>query len=282
MVDAVLSRGGTSASIPLVSDGASLVTARDIGKPTLKTHATGSEEPRSQDYQNAQDVWTVTGVLTGSDAYSTAVTLAEDIIKPQLDSPLELDLSALENRGTYDVVPNGESALTLTYAPGRLNIVGVQVSLAVVANAYGGSQSTTEPRTPPSGDGIRVARGDTTVDLTVDIAVTRTVGRGSIELNPNTAELPVAIDENAPATDTFEISGVLLDSSLDAVTLEERILRERLGDSSLTLSFLGETYGLKEYDVVPVGSQAGRTAITAGAKDEVRVPTLELRTVTDS
>ena len=284
MVDVTLSRsGGSSVDVSLFGGGGDLVTARDVGKPTANTHAVGAEDPRHQDYQNASTVWTVAGVLIGSSAYADAKTLAESVIKPRLSNPLTLDASALPSRSTYSVVPASESACTLTYVPGKLDVVGVQLSLAEVDSLNGGTQDSAAAQTPASGRGIRIDRGGTSVDFTVDNAVTRTVGRPGIQLNPATRELPIAIDENAPASDTFELSGVFVTSADSTVqTLEEDIVRPPLGNSTLSLEFLGNEYGLAKYDVVPTGSQSLRTSLSAGQTGIQNVPKMELRTVSNS
>jgi len=284
MVDVTLSRSGASVDISLLGESGNLVTARDVGKPTLKTYEVGAESPRANDYQNASIVWTLAGILIGSSAYADAKTLAEDVIKPRLSGPLTLDASNLPERSTYSVAPASESACTLTYVPGALDVVGVQLSLAEVDSLQGGTQDSTAPGTPSAGSGIRVTRTETSdsVDLTVDNAVTRKVGRPGIQLNPASKDLPIAIDENAPASDTFELSGILLDSAeATAKSLEEDIVKPRLGDTTLSLEFLGNTYGLAQYDVVPSGSQALRTTLSAGDKGMVGVPTMELQTVSN-
>jgi hypothetical protein len=279
---ATLSRNGTSVDIDLVGEGGDLSVARDLGKPNLDVNAVGAENPIHQDYQNAQDVWTVIGFLIGSNAYSDARTLAEDIIKPRLSSALTLDLSDLPERSTYDVVPAGQSACTLTYVPGTVDIVGVQCSLPVVSTVQGGTQNSTAPGSPGSGDGIKLTRTDdsTSVTLSRKLTLTREVGRPELQLNPTNGELPIAIDENAPAADTWQLSGALVSSATaTASTLEADLLRPRLGDAAITLEFLGNQWGLQKYQTIPTGTQSLRTALSAGANGVVDVPTLELQSV---
>jgi len=274
--------GGPSVDVRLFGESGDLTIARDVGKPNQSEYEVGREDPRTQDNQSAQDRWTLTGILLGENAYADARTLAADVVKPRLESPLELDLTAT-GRGTYDVVPAQAEACTLTYVPGDLDVVGAQLSLGLVDTLNGGTQAGTDPTTPPSGSGITLARGATSVTLTADAAVTRTVGRPSIQLNPSSRELPVAIDQNAPASDVWELSGTLLtDAQADAETLAEDIIRARLGSGSLTLSFNGGAYGLAEYQVAPTGSQALRTTANAGEKGVVNVPTIEVRSVDNS
>lgn len=283
MANAVISRGGTSVSVPLLADGDTLAVARDVGKPTVKYHDVGREDPLPADHLNAGDAFTFTGLLHGSSAYSDAKTLAESLIKARATTgtPLQLDLSALPNKGTYDVAPITSSAITLAYAPGRTEMVGVQATLNAVEQTIGGSQTTQTHSSPDAGSGIKLTDGVNPVTLTSDLEVVRKVGRPKGKLNPRPADLPTYIDENAPASDTFEISGELTSGSAeaDATTLEEDLVRSRKGQDALTLHFQSGLFGLDAYDVMPEGSQAVRTVFKAGHKGDVEVPKLALRVV---
>lgn len=280
---ATLTRNGTSVDLDLIGEGRDLVLARDVGKPTSQTHTTGAENPRYQDYQNAQDTFVLTAFLVGSGAYSDAKTLAEDIIKPRLSSALTLDLSALPSRSTYSVVPAPNSACTLSYVPGTVNIVGVQLSLPVVDRVQGGTQTAAGSSSPASGSGVRLTRSDdgTSITLSRDLTLTRTVSRPSLELNPTNSELPIAIDQNEPAQDNWELSGDLVSSSAnsDANTFEEDLIRPRLGDATIELEFLGNQWNLDKYTTAPTESRAIRTSLSAGQKGVMSVPTIQLQTV---
>lgn len=293
MVDVTLSRAGASVDISLFGGGGDLLSARDVGKPTQQVEEVGGKQAaRSRDHSNAQSVWTIAGVLIGQSAYSDAKKLAEDIVVPWMktDKPLSLDLSSLSQRGTYSVVPATKSSCTLTYVPGKLDVVGVQLGLAEVDTVLGKTEDDDDQlplpvSSPGSGRGIRITRQATgdSIDLTVENAVTRKVGRPSIKLNRATRELPVAVDQNKPASDIFELSGVLVSSAhQEAKKLEESIILPPLADSLLSLEFLGNEYGLAKYDVVPVGSQSLRTSINAGQKDIQYINKLELRTIDNS
>lgn len=284
--NATLSRGGTSVDIPLIEDPNTLVMARDIGKPTQKIRDVGREDPVIMDSLNANDNWTIAGILHGSNAYSDAKTLAETIIKPRLSSALTLDLSDLPNKSSYSVVPTLESSLRLTYVPGIRKLVGVQLSLATVDSVANTSsdQNSQSYSSPDSGSGIKLARSSNSVTLTNNLEVTRTVGRPGITLNPNPATLPIAIDQNRPATDRFEISGDLTSSSAEsnATTLEEDVLRQQLGSGDLTLHFLDNLFSLDAYPVTPDGSGAGRTTFQSGQIGQVGVPSLKLRVIEET
>lgn len=286
MVDAVLSRGATSVSIPILGEGGDLAIARDVGKPTAEEYPVGQTSPHVEDNKNASDAWTVTGLLEGPTAYADARTIAEDIIKPRVESgtPIQLDLSALPNRGTYKVAAHTASAATLTYTPGRRQLVGVQLSLSVISDAFGGTQPSVADQSPDAGDGIKLDRNGTSVTLAVDQTLTRKVGRPESQLHEQPADLPRLIDKNAPASDIFELDGALVDgnATANAQTLEETIVRGRLGDDPLTLHFLDNLYGLGAYNVVPNGSQALRTTTDVGETGVVRVPKLALKTVSNT
>lgn len=285
MPDAVLSRDGTSVTIPILAGGGSLAIARDTGKPTASLPAVGRENPRSQDFQNAGESFVVQGLLSGANAYSGAKTLAEDLIKPRAttNTPLQLDLSALPSHTTYDVAPVTDSALTLTYAPGSKQLVAVQLAVSVVRRTIGGSQTSGSTGTPDAGTGIKLERPGTSesVTLTDDLTVTRTVGRPNGKLQPSPSARPIYIDQNKPAVDEWEISASNVPEA-DGVALAEDLVRDRLGQESLELHFLGNLLGLDQYDVFPAGSQAVRYTFQAGATGFVNVPTLKLRTVNNS
>lgn len=288
MADAILSRGNTSVSVPLLSPSRSIAVARDVGKPTLSEYTVGRQDPRARDNLNAADQFTVQGILTDGTAYADAKTLAEDLIKPRATSgtPLQLDLSALPSRGTYDVAPVSDSACTLTYQPGRRDMVGVQLSLSVVAQTFGGSQSGGGTASPDAGDGVKLERSSANASVTLapDLRVERTIGRPDGKLQQRPADLPTYIDQNTPATDVFELTGQFGDANAesDATTLEENIVRTRLGDETLTLHFLDNLYGLDAYDVIPNGSGAVRTVFRTTETGIVRVPTLNLKVVDNS
>lgn len=283
MANAVIKRDTTSVSVPLLADGNSLAVARDVGKPTVDYHDVGREDPLSRDHLNAGDAFTFTGILHGSSAYSEAQTLAESLIKPRATTgtPLQLDLSDLPNKSTYDVAPITNSAVVLSYIPGRIQMVGVDATLNAVNTTFGGSQTAQTHGSADSGDGIKLTDGSNPVTLNSDLEVIRKVGRPKGKLNPRPADLPTYVDKNDPASDIFEISGQLTGANAesDATTLEETLVRSRQGTASLTLHFLDSVFGLSAYDVMPEGSQAVRTVFSAGHKGDVAVPKMALRVV---
>lgn len=283
MAQATLSRGSTSVTFDILGSGGDLLVARDVGKPTAEQSDVGREDPLIRDDLNAGDTFTVLGMLQGSGAYADAKTLAEDLVKPRATTgtPLQLDLSDLPNKGTYDVAPASNAAATLTYAPGRVQMVGVQLQVSAVSTTNGGSLQTQANGTPDAGSGVKIERSGTSVTITDGLEVVRKVGRPNAKLQPTTGDLPILMDEAAPAEDVFEVSGRLggANAESNANTLEETIVRARLGDDTLTLHFLGNEFGLDAYTVHPTGSQAVRTSFSAGQTGEVGVPKLTLRVV---
>lgn len=284
MVTGTLTRGNTSVTFDIIGRGTDLLVSRDVGKPNLNINEVGREDPRAQDYWSALSVWTIIGLLTGDTAYDDAQTLAESIIKPRLSSALQVDLSTITDLSTYDVVPNGASALTLTYQPGERDFVDVQLQLVEIDTVNGGSQEIAATITPDSGTGLKIERpGIDELVIDVDESVTRTVGRPGAEVDRQPSELPRYIDKNAPAEDVFEISAELTGGISESNTLIEDILRPHLGSGALRLHFLSNLYSLDAYDVVPVGSQAARSQVgEAGTTGSIRNPKIALRTVDQS
>lgn len=284
MVSGTITRGNTSVSFDLIETGGSLLIARDVGKPNLNVYERGREDPRTQDYWSALSVWTVVGYLTGTSAYDDAQTLAESVIKPRLDTNtvLELDLSNVTDLGVYDTAPNGASALQLEYVPGERNFVGLQLQLVEVDSVDGGSQTSRATINPDADAGdLKLERpGIAELVFDTDVSVSRSVGRPGAEVDRQPAELPRYVDKNAPAEDVFEISAELTGGISDANTLIEDILRPQLAGGSLRLHFLSNLYSLDAYEVVPIGSQAGRAQVgEAGVTESIRNPVLKLRTV---
>lgn len=282
MANAVLSRGATTVTVPLLAGGNSLALARDVGKPTAEYKSVGREDPLPLDNLNAGDAFTFTGLLHGDSAYADAKTLA-NLIKARATtgSPLRLDISDIPGKGTYDVAPASEGAVALAYVPGRVDMVGVQATLNAVADTFGGDQDAQTHASPDTGSGVKLTDGTSSVTLTSGLEVVRKVGRPDAKLNPRPDDLPTFVDKNDPASDTFEVTAELTGDSAtaDAATLEESLVRPRRGQDSLTLHFQSGLFTLDAYDVLPDGSQALRTVHSTGETDTVSVATLSLRVV---
>lgn len=129
---------------------------------------------------------------------------------------------------------------------------------------------------------ITLDRGGTSVTLTDDLAVRRSVGRPNAELRKiSTEDVPKYIDKNRSASDVFEISGEFTTGTpeADAKTLVEDIIRPPLGYGSLTLTFVNSLYELGSFDVAPIGSRSARVSYSAGETGIVRMDTLSLRVI---
>lgn len=289
MANAVISRtggGSESVTLPLRNTDNGIAVARDIGKPSAKFYSLGREDPKPADHLSAQDSFTVVGELQGSNAYTDAKTLAEDIIKRRPDSSdkVQLDLTDLPSGQTHDVAAVSDRALELTYPPGVRNNVLVTLSVQAVDSVSGGDQTAQSNLTPDSGSGVKLTDGTDSVTITEGLSVDRTTGRGSGSTVSTTNALPSYFDLNKSATDEFEISGQLRGSSAEstAQTLEETLIRARQGTSALKLHFLSNEFGLDAYNVAPTGSQALRTSFAVGETRAVRVETLNLKVVDPS
>lgn len=284
MTDITVSRSGTSVTIEALEDGGgNPLVSRDVGKPNLEVSSVGFEDPITNDSLSSQSLFTVVGRLTGSSAYSDAKTLAESIIKPRLSTgtPVQLDLSNLPNRSTYDTAPSQQQSLVLTYPPGMRNNVQVQLTLQEGENFFGGSLSTQSYGSPDSGSGVKFDDGTNTVTLSSDLEVKRTVGRPATEAKATTNELPDLDDKSDPASDVFELTGQFTgaNSESDTKTLEETIIRQQYGYGELDLHFLDNLYSLDKYPVMPDGSQALRTSFQSADTGVVPLDTLKFRVV---
>jgi hypothetical protein len=130
--------------------------------------------------------------------------------------------------------------------------------------------------------GITLSRGGTSITLTDDLDVSRSVGRPKAELRPVPDEnYPKYIDKKRAAEDVFEISGQFTSSRAerDKRLLVNDIIVPQLGRNSLTLSFDNSLFGLGSYNVFPSGSRAVRVSYRTGETGVVIVDTLELRVV---
>jgi len=125
----------------------------------------------------------------------------------------------------------------------------------------------------------------TSVTLTNGLDANRQVGRPSAELRKTTAaDLPKYLDKTRSASDVFDLSGAFLTGTPeeDAHTLRQDLLGTPLGRDWLTLTFENGVWGLGTYNVVPVGSRAGRVTYSFGETGIVRVNALTLRRVDNS
>lgn len=280
MVDATLSRGSESVTIPLIEEAGTPVISRDVGKPNQQLHTTGRLDPRSQDQWSVLEAYTLIGTFTGSSAYQDARDV-QDLIKSHSGGTnLTLDVPLDEFGNAVPVCPAAEQeqACTVTYAPGRTDWVGVEVSLTRVSETLGsGNQSATTPTASGSGP-VEISDGSTTLPLEQAISVERTVGRPNSIVRRQPDQYPLYIDHRKTAYDAFDISFRFTDLAVSYTNKIVDMISNQLGRQSLTLDFNGK-YGLGQFSVVPRGTSALRTTRNSGTEGTVRVPTISLRRV---
>lgn len=278
MVDATLSRGGTSIDIPLVERGGDLLLANDVGKPELTLRKGGELNPRFDDRYSGLQTLTLNGQYQSSTAYDDAISLANFIKSQPKGDDTELSVSALSEYPDPMLVSPAigqESPLQITYEPGRMNWVEVQLSLSRINSQQ--SNSSLDASTPQSNGNGPIKLEDIT--LSTDITITRQIGRpNDSEQKTTSNDLPNYIYKRKPAYDAFEISFREMDNPVTNTQDIRDLVTQQLGRTPLTLDFQG-TFGLGAFDVVPAGSRAFRHIRTSGKKGVVEYPQLRLRRV---
>jgi len=278
---------GESLSFPVMEESGSPLFSVDIGKPELNIYENGELQPRFLDTRSLIENYSITSQLTGENAYSNAIQLA-DIIKSRTGDggTLTVELNGTNIPDAYPTTPTTvapaaeqERAVEFTYSPGRKNVVDVEAQFTRVGNVNGNTnQEATTPTAIGNGP-ITISDGTTTVELFEDIAITRTVGRPNSTIRGTTRIYPNYTDHRKTAYDAFDIAFQLYENGpAKVVDLANEILGAPLGRDSLTLDFQG-LFGLGSFNVIPDGSQAFRFQRTAGQKDVENVPTLTLRRV---
>jgi hypothetical protein len=286
-MDATITHNGLNQSVtfPVMQESGTPLFSVDIGKPELSTYESGELNPRFNDSRSGLENYTITAQLRGLSAYSDAITLA-NIIKSRTGNGAELtvSLSGTDIPSAYPtsattVAPAAEQerALELTYAPGRRNVVDVELSLTRVNSVRGtANQAATTPTASGSGP-TQLTDGTTTVSMDKDIAITRTVGRPNSTIRSSTSQHPNYIDHRKTAYDAFDIEFQLTDNAqTKVVNLARNLIQPQLGVSPLTLDFQG-LFGMGAFDVIPSGSQSLRYQRIAGQKSIENTPTLSLR-----
>jgi hypothetical protein len=281
MAEATLSRGSTSVSLPLIASGSTPIAARDIGKPNLNLNNTGELDPRVGNDQSALETITLLGRFHGSNAFSDANTLADLIKSNSNGTPLTLNINMPEWDTDIEVAPAAgqEEAVALNYPAGKTNTVEVDLGLSRVSQTFGG---TPQQATTPTGAGsgpVQISDGTTTVDLTSDLTVSRSLGRPQSQIKKHPVNTyPTYYDKTKTAYEGFEIQMQFNDSAVTESNNLADLFRDKLSYDSLTLDFQG-LYGLGAFDVVPSGSGALRHVREAGRKDQIITPTISLRRV---
>jgi hypothetical protein len=288
-MEATITHNGLEESLtfPVMEESGSPLFSVDIGKPELNVYENGELQPRFLDTRSLIENYSITSQLTGSNAYSNAIQLA-DIIKSRTgdSGTLTVELNGTNIPDAYPTTPTTvapaaeqERAVEFTYSPGRKNVVDVEAQFTRIGNVNGNAnQAATTPTATGNGP-ITISNGTTTVELFEDINITRTVGRPNSTIRGTTRTYPNYTDHRKTAYDAFDIAFQLYQNGpAKVVDLANTILGAPLGRDSLTLDFQG-LFGLGSFNVIPDGSQAFRFQRIAGQKDIENAPTLSLRRV---
>ena len=287
-MDVTLTHNGRNDSLtfPILTESGTPQFSIDIGKPELNIYEHGELQPRFNDTRSGLENYTITSQLRGSSAYDDAILLA-DMIKSRQGNSEELELTVSgTNLDGYPTNPvfvapaaEQQEAISLTYAPGRTNVVDVEGSFTRVNQVRGTANQNASTPTASGGGPITLSNGTDTVELTEDIVVTRSVGRPNSPIRSSPRQHPNYIDQRKTAYDAFDIQFQMFrDGPNKALTLARNLIQPQLGPSSLTLDFNG-LFNLGSFNVVPSGSQAFRFQRIAGQKDVENAPTLSLRRV---
>lgn len=281
MTDATLERDGTTITLPLVDEPGANSVATDHGKPNMLQHESGTLNPRIADFWNGVEGYNLRGRFTGTNAYTDAISLADEIKSHHGGSDRILNINMPEYDSDMLVAPppQQERALTLTYNPGRKNYVEYDLRLTRYSNLIGsGTQEASTPTASGTGP-IQITDGTTTVDMKPDVTVQRTIGRHNSDVNRKSAsDLPIYIDHLKAAYDAFEISFRGINNADTIVNDVLSITKAPLGRDPLTLDFNG-IFGMGSFDVAPQGSDAVRHTRLTGRANSTRFPSLNFRVV---
>ena len=289
-MDATITHRGLDESLtfPILEEAGTPLFSVDVGYPELNIYESGELDPRFNDTRSQLETYTLVSQLRGPDAYSDAIQLAE-FIKTRTGGQEELTIE-LSGEDIPDAYPTTETlvapaaeqarALELTYAPGRTNVVDVELQLTRINAARGETNQIEDTPTDPFGDGpIELSNGGSSVELSDGFSITRTVGRPNTTIRATTADYPNYTDQRKTAFDGFDIEFQFVeDGPNKADTIKNEIFTPRLGRDSLTLDFNG-LFDLGAFNVVPDGSQSLRVQRIAAQKSIEQLPTVSLRRV---
>jgi hypothetical protein len=275
---------GDTLTFPVLEESGSPLFSVDFGKPTLNLYQNGELQPRFQDQRSRLEQYRIVSQLVGPTAYDDAILLA-DMIRSQTGGGEELTLQLSGNNlsGAYPVTeqtvcPAAEQqrALQLTYAPGRRNVVGVELTLTAVGDVRGSPRQVAQTPTE-SGSGPLVLKNTSqSVSLFEDITITRVVGRPNSTIRQVPQDLPNYTDHQKTAYDAFDIQFQFVeDGPAKAEIVAKDMIAPRLRRTALQLDFQG-LFNMGSFSVVPDGSQAFRVQRIAGRTDVEDAPTLAL------
>lgn len=270
-------------SLPVRGEAGDPLVSRDFGKPHsgVYQNTAGVDPVPKIDKQSYVENYTLQTVLNGADAYSDALRLADLVKSPVGETPITFkpNLPAYDN--SINVVPQAEQsdALTLTYAPGTAERVGVDLGLTRVGGVLGTDRGiqAQSPRADGTGP-IAIQDGSTSVTLTSNIEVERSVGRPNSTLKRAQADKPQFIDKQKAAYDAFSLNLSFTDNPAQKLSDAMDIFKQRRGRSRPTLDFNG-VFGMSQFKVQLEGSAGWRDVDQAANGDVQVIPTIDLRVV---
>ncbi len=283
MATATLERDGTSVDIPLLSNSSGTpLVVRGIGKPHVNFRNGGVINPRHDDLWSGLEQYTITGRFHETDAYSDAIKLVDLIKSPSQGPELTLNIDMPDYESDIFVAPAAgqDEALAVTYNPGWRDYVEVDLALTRINKTFSGDIDQTANTPTASGSGpIELSYRGTTVQLTSDITVERTVGRPNSVIRKNSlTTYPDHFEKFKSAADRFELSFEFAENTVSKTNEVVDLFTKRLAYSSLTLDFNG-LYGMGSFNVVPDGSEAVRHTRQSGYKSSGVIPSVSLRRV---
>ena len=288
-MDVTIQHKGLSESItlPIIEESGTPLFSVDVGYPELNIYESGELEPKFDSQRSQLEQYTLATQLHGASAYDDAITLA-DMIKSRTGNGEELtvEVSGDDVPTSYPttetlVAPAAQQRrpLSLTYVPGRTNVVDVELQLTRVGRVTGNANQDAQTPTT-TGDGpIRIARNGNSVEVSEGINVTRSVGRPNTSIRAIGRDYPNYTDPRKTANDDFSIEFQLIDDAqTKAETIKNDIFEPILERDAITLDFQG-LFGMGAFDVVPEGSQAMRVQRLAAQKSIEHLPTMSFRRV---
>ena len=287
MATATLERGGTTVSLELIETGGTPVASVDLGKPNLNIQPNGALDPRHIDQFANTESYTLLGRFEGNTAYDDAIALC-DLIKSNVagdETLLNVDMPEFDTDIPVAPAAGQEESVSLNYPPGQKDMVEVDLGLTRYGQLQGSYTIPEQQANTPTATGtgpIQLSDGTTTVSMSRDISVSRSVGRpnSTIRTERNT-QYPAFIDNGKAAYDAFELSFEFGENTGTTIQDLRDLANTRLQRDSLTLDFNG-LYGMGAFSVVPAGGQALRHTRVAGEQGIQLVPTLNLRVVFDT
>ena len=283
--------GGT-VTIPLLAEGGQPVIATDYGKPNqnIREQAT-PVDPRHVDQWSGLEQYTLLARYTSDSAYSDVIDLINLIKSHSGYENTTLNINVPEYDTDMTVAPSAgqDQALTVVYNPGRKNNVEVDLGLTRVKETVGVDDETEidlrefdVEKTPTTSGSGPITLSDplkgTSVELSTDITVQRSVGRPNSTIRKTSTKYPNHYDKRKVAFDSFDLSFRFVNNVQTAIADIVELISTTLGRTTLTLDF-GGIYGMGSFSVVPDGSQALRHARHSGKEGVTIHPTLTLRRV---